>query len=87
MVLVDAAERFVFDAKLIYGYSNLELGISREGPSIEPCGTPFDNGASLCTAACPGIMKEREFHFHVQINYQISRVFKTYSRVFLSKGT
>lgn len=46
--------------------------------------------AVLCVTA-PGIMKEREkeFQFHIQINYEASQsaAFKMYSRVFLSGGS
>lgn len=44
--------------------------------------------AVLCVTA-PGIIKQKEFHFHIQINYEASEsaAFKMYSRVFLSGGS
>lgn len=48
-------------------------GINRKGPRIEPCGTPFDNGEVVflfSEAVLCGLREQKEFHFHVQINYQ-----------------
>lgn len=45
--------------------------------------------AVLCVTA-PGTMKQKEFHFHIQINYEASEsaaLYKMYSRVFLGGGS
>lgn len=62
---------------------------------------PFDKGenalglllcfseAVLCVTV-PGTMKQKEFHFHIQINYEASEsaaLYKMYSRVFLGGGS
>lgn len=67
--------------------------VDKQGPNIEPCGTPFANGellfseAVLCVTALPGLMNQKEFHFQVLMNSSESAAFKMHRRPFLRGGS